>query len=425
MSQLILSLPHPSSVESAAAMEFDYWLTREGRPDVQQGTASAALLPTDRGRANEVVLVLPAYSVAWYPVQLPAAVAKTVLATRPDPVRVRSILAGILEDQLLDDPAQLHFAVFPGEVGGRPEATDTGVPVWVAVCAAAPIRAAFKALEAADRPVSRLVVDSVPQTGPDALLIVTGTPGAAGLILANQRGVCELPLQPDSVAWVQAQGTFYLMAEPAVLELAEHAFDRRAELQTAAERILQSAFSDCNLAQGEFSPSQRGRLARRFAMGWQAFLRLAAWRPVRWALVALVAIQVVGLNALAWQKRNAIQQRQDAVRNVLTETFADIALVVDAPVQMRRALDALARTRGVGSTTAAPNVGRVLTVLATVDPDAVVSAIDLDADRLTLHVDAMQDAARSRKILAALEVQGWRVAGRDDTLQVQPGEDRP
>ena len=424
MSQLILSLPFPTSADSAAAIEFDYWLTLDGRHDVQQGRTTAALLPADRGRASEVVAVLPAHVVAWHPVLLPGPVARSVLGSRPDPQRVRAVLAGILEDQLLDDPAQLHFAVFPGFASGQPETTDGGVPVWVAVCAAAPLRMVLRTLEAAGRAVTRLVVDGVPLAGPDSRVVVTGTPGDATLMVANQRGVCCLPLQHDSVTWVMAQGRFALFAEPPVLELAEQALGQRGDLQSAGERLLASVLSDWNLAQGELSPSQRGRWLRHLAQGWRVFAQRSTWRPVRWGVVALLVLQVVALNVLAWQKRSAIQQRQEAVRAVLTDTFPETPLVVDAPVQMRRALESLARARGAGSAAGAPELGRVLAAMATLDSELVISAIDLEGGRLSIRAPLLQDPAHARKLVSGLVSQGWRVTLQDAALLVQSGEGR-
>ncbi len=55
--------------------------------------------------------------------------------------RLRSILEGLLEDRLLDDPAQLHFALQPG--------ARAGSPVWVAVCDRSWLRDHLQALEAA------------------------------------------------------------------------------------------------------------------------------------------------------------------------------------------------------------------------------------------------------------------------------------
>ena len=55
-----------------------------------------------------------------------AAAARHSAGGQPADTRLRSILEGLLEDRLLDDPAQLHFALQPG--------ARAGSPVWVAVC---------------------------------------------------------------------------------------------------------------------------------------------------------------------------------------------------------------------------------------------------------------------------------------------------
>ena len=53
------------------------------------------------------------------------------------------MLEGLLEDQLLDEPEALHFALQPQARGGG--------PLWVATCDRAWLRAALQVLESAQR----------------------------------------------------------------------------------------------------------------------------------------------------------------------------------------------------------------------------------------------------------------------------------
>ena len=59
-----------------------------------------------------------------------------------------------------------------------------------------------------------------------------------------------------------------------------------------------------------------------------------------------VAAHLVGLNAWAWQERQALQAKQAAVRSTLTQTFPKVQVVVDAPVQMERELTQLRQAAG-------------------------------------------------------------------------------
>ncbi len=112
MSLLILALP-PGPAPSYA------WATSaDGQHLSAHGTAAADLLPA-AGRGVEVVAVLPATQLSWHRVQLPRGVG-------PRSPRLRATLAGLLEEQLLDEPEQLHFALDPD--------AGAGGPAWVAVC---------------------------------------------------------------------------------------------------------------------------------------------------------------------------------------------------------------------------------------------------------------------------------------------------
>ena len=60
----------------------------------------------------------------------------------------------------------------------------------------------------------------------------------------------------------------------------------------------------------------------------------------------LAAAHLVGLNAWAWQERDALAAKQAGVRNALTQTFPKVQVVVDAPVQMERELAVLRQAAG-------------------------------------------------------------------------------
>ena len=75
------------------------------------------------------------------------------------------------------------------------------------------------------------------------------------------------------------------------------------------------------------------------------------WKPVRWGLVALVALQVLGLNALAWRESSALNAQQASLQNILKTTFPSVTLVIDAPLQMQREVDVLQQKSGAASST--------------------------------------------------------------------------
>ena len=337
MSTLVITLPLGSP---QAPADYSYTLTVDGHNATQQASASAALLP-DPGRTGEVVAVVPVRALSWQRVTLPpGALAQSA--------RLRAVLDGLLEEQLLDDPAQLHFALQPG--------AQSGSPAWVAVCDRAWLRQCLQALEAAGRPADRVVPEFAP--GPTASgreeCEVLGQPEDAYAVLTGhgaQQAVAVLPLAAARARGTPAPGAADddprpVRAEPAVAALAERLLGRPVQLRTASQRALAAARGDWDLAQFDLASSGRTRLMRGLGSAAGAFARAPQWRAARWALGLALAAQVIGLNLWAWQDRQALAAKQAGLRAILTQTFPHIKAVVDAPVQMQRELAQLRQATG-------------------------------------------------------------------------------
>ena len=110
-------------------------LSEDGRQVGAQGADPPALWP----RADTVAAVVPPQALSWAPIDLPKVPAG----------RMRAGLAGALEDALLEEAEQVHFALPPQARPGR-RAT-------VAMLAKAPLLAALQAAEAAGRAIDRVV----------------------------------------------------------------------------------------------------------------------------------------------------------------------------------------------------------------------------------------------------------------------------
>jgi general secretion pathway protein L len=105
------------------------------------------------------------------------------------------------------------------------------------------------------------------------------------------------------------------------------------------------------LAQGEWAQGRAQRVQRQVLAAWQSLLHAPAWQPVRWGAVALVALQVLGLNALAWRESSALNAQQASLQSILKTTFPSVTLVIDASLQMQREVDALQQKSGAASST--------------------------------------------------------------------------
>ena len=411
MSTLVITLPLGSP---QAPADYSYTLTVDGHNATQQASASAALLP-DPGRTGEVVAVVPVRALSWQRVTLPpGALAQSA--------RLRAVLDGLLEEQLLDDPAQLHFALQPG--------AQSGSPAWVAVCDRAWLRQALQALEAAGRPADRVVPEFAP--GPTASgreeCEVLGQPEDAYAVLTGhgaQQAVAVLPLAAARALFTQAAGDedpLPVRAEPAVAALAERLLGRPVRLRTAGERALAAARGDWDLAQFDLVSSGRMRLARRLASAANRFARAPQWRAARWALGLALAVQVAGLNLWAWQDRQTLAAKQAGMRAILTQTFPQIRAVVDAPVQMQRELTRLRQSAG---SLAQGDLEPLMAVTGAALPAArLPTQIEYNGNALLLRglELAPEDLAAINQRLAA---DGYTAQAQDGALQVRAQEQRP
>lgn len=386
MATLILTLPR-TGLQAGTAV--DYVLSPDGLRPGAASSAAPALLPganggpsAPQGRINEVVLVVGAAQLSWHPVQLPKGVSHA---------RMRAVLEGLLEDQLLDEAALLHFAVAPGAA--------KAATAWVAVCDKTWLREGMQALEAVGLTVARIVPELVPATsvGMDRLYAVEGTDQSL-LLHVHGSGVHTWPLLPSTVAllnWPQDQAIY---AEPAVAAETEQAFGRGVVLQSRAERALAACQSNWDLAQGDLASSQRSRSIKRLRNAWQTLLHAPRWRAVRWSLVALFMVNIVGLNVRAAVERADLQAQRKAMEAVLTTAFPATQVVVDAPVQMQRAVDALERSTGALGLRDAETL---LGAWAQAAPDAPApAAIDFANGVLQLHGVSLPAPALAQATLA-------------------------
>jgi general secretion pathway protein L len=185
--------------------------------------------------------------------------------------------------------------------------------------------------------------------------------------------------------------------------------------------MLLAAQSPWNLAQLELSASPGGRLRKRLASAWQQFLHSPQWRPTRWGVVALVVVQILGLNALAWRQRSLLDAQRASLQSMLQTSFPEVKLVIDAPAQMQRAVDDLARARGIGSDA---DLGRVFAIIGPLAPKGLgLNSIEWNGQQVQLQANGL-DANSVQPLSAALEARGLRARLQDGQLTITPKEAR-
>lgn len=406
MSTLIICLP-PAAHGAASA--YDYALTPDGRTLTGHAAVPAALLPSAE-RGGEVLAVLPASQISWHSVELP----KGIGAGSP---RLRAILENLLEDRLLDEPGQMHLALAPGAA--------SGAPVWVAACDRAWLRGHLQALEAAGRAVTRIVPEFAPETGALQLHVV-GEADQPFMVLTGQAvsGVMFLPLGSSALALVEqlpsspdsAGEEVLTLAEPAVAALAEQLLQRKVSLVTRQQRWLDASRSPWDLAQFDFTNTSRTRTVKRLSSVGREILQAPGWRPARWGAAVLVLANLAGLNAWAWKEQSALQARRKAIETTLTQTFPQVRVVVDAPLQMEREVAALRQATGAAS---GRDLEAILAALGSAtSADKTASAIEFSAGEA--RIKGLQlNAQDAGDLSARLRGQGYSVRLEGDTAVIR------
>lgn len=400
MPLLIVLLPR------STAPVYRFATSSDGQRTTQSGEAALDLLPAG-GRGVEVVAVVPAEQLSWHQVTLPHGIG-------PRSARLPAVLAGLLEERLLQEPAQLHLALGPGPAAdGRH---------WVAACHRDWLVGHLQALAAGGRPVSRIVPELAPEAS-QPLLIAAGQPSDAWLLASGPAltgGVLALPLTAPSLALLQdqmaaAQGTTppQILAEPAVAQTLEQLLDAPVTLVAPAERLLAASRTDWNLAQGALARGGAAGWARRAARSWRTLAHAPQWRPLRWSLAALIIVQALGVLAWRHQVTNELAMRRAQINRILTQTFTHVHVVVDAPIQMAREVAQLRQQSGAVS---ASDLEPMLSAWANVaEPAQTPTAVEFSTGQLRL-LGLTPDDAQLARLQDQLQTQGYALQRDADAL---------
>jgi general secretion pathway protein L len=335
MSTLVVQIPSrprlqardsgQAASESALSTEYAYALSPDGLALSAQGRCAVALLP----KANGAVAVLADSDVSWHRITLPKAAA----------ARMPAALIGVLEEALLEEAASVHLAVAPNATAGQ--------PTWVAAVDRNWLTGELAVLEKSNVFIDRVVPMSWPDEPPTGHFAELGDPSqGATLTWAHADGVAQISLQgtlarallpnplPEGVRW---------SATPATAAAAERWLGAPVTVMDWPQRALQASRSLWNLRQ--FSLARKNRGTRALRDVWRQFLN-PAWKPMRYGLVALVVVQILGLNLWASSQRSAVEGKRQAMVKLLQAAHPQVRGVLDAPLQMQRETDTLRAAAG-------------------------------------------------------------------------------
>ena len=395
MSSLIVLLP-PANCAPHAGMELSYALVSASGILTDQGLAAIARLP----KASELIVQIPAQVLSWLQVQLPK-------PGRGMPnAKLRAVLDGLLEDRVLHDVADMHFAL-PAQAPG-------GEATWVAACYKPWLQAWLQLLEEQGRLASRIVPQAQPQDA--ASIHIVGSPEDALFISSAADGVLVLPLGQIHAVPGVLLGAASVTAEPAVVALAEQALQgQRVQLLQTAQHMANALGSSWNLGQFDLSTSGGDRLLQKIRRNLRDFFFAPTWRAARIALMLVLAANVLGLNVWAWQEREQIKLKRlslnTAVKKITGATYVSDRPIEQAQQQLTRLRQA---TGGLTADDFEPMLGALAESLPQQAPETrlIYESRELLLEGRPLSADALQ-ALRSR-----LAEQGYSAFTAEGTLRI-------
>jgi general secretion pathway protein L len=314
MSTLTVALPFHAFDPST---ELVFVLSPDGRTMTAQGAAPLALLP----KADVTVLVVPARRLTFHSIMVPQA----------PKAKLKAALEGLLEDRLLESTDAQAYALAPDAKARQTSWVASYDRRWlVDVCTS------FD--EAGHR-----LASVVPQAWPSdtTTLAATGSPDDPWLVKAGADGVLAVPLKSGGFLIAGLEDNTPIITPPELSTQVESALQRPVQLRSQGQNLLASRASPWELAQFDLKLGNAKPWLKTLNRAWTQLLHQPRWRAVRWGLVGLVVVNLVGLNVLAWREKSALQDKQALQARLFAQTFPKVSLIVNPALQMRRELDAL------------------------------------------------------------------------------------
>jgi len=128
-----------------------------------------------------------------------------------------------------------------------------------------------------------------------------------------------------------------------------------------------------------------------------------------------VVVNLLGLNAWAWRERSALGQKREAIRQTLTQTFPQVKVVVDPPVQMEKEVAALRQT--TGSVSGRDLEAMLAALVASLPSQRTVSGLEYNAGELRVKGLGVA-AVEGDMVGGALKARGYTSVPQGDTLLI-------
>jgi general secretion pathway protein L len=382
---------------------FFYAFSQDGITVSRHGHATRDLLP----RAETVIAVLPEAEVSWHRLKIPKVPAS----------RMSAVLGNMLEDAVLEDVERLHFSL--------PAQWQAGDDAWVAVTNKAWVTSALGVLEPKLR-IDRIVPMMTPEDRPwchfHDLGLPDGSTTSTCLTWASAEGVASWPLKGGLAHVLLPQplpSNILLTSSPAAAAPAERWLNTAVQVLSHEEHLVLASRSLWNLRQFDLAPRHRGLEA--LAIQGQRFMG-PRWRAFRFGAIGLIALQIVGLNLWAWAQKNVVAQRSAAMTQLLRETYPQITVIHNAPLQMSRETDLLRTAAGEGSD---EDLEMMLKTAASAWPtNDPIQTLQYEPGRLTIAIPRWTQA-QVDQLRATLKPSGWHVEAQSGHVTLSTEKSTP
>ncbi|MBB3121875.1 type II secretion system protein GspL [Pseudoduganella violacea] len=319
MTTLYIRYPARSAADSGALHNCQFALVGEGGNVMQQGAGAPGNLASVVAGARRVVLLLAASDVSLLRVKVPPL----------SGARLKAALPGLVEEQVLGDPADCALAIAPAQAEESERTVAVAQRAWLEVLVQAVVAQGAHS------------VSALP-----AQLCLPLQPGAVSAALTPADGALELALRQS-----QYQGlgmTVAIDADNALHTLRALAGDTPitlylpAALRAQYEPLLAN-HPGITLEEEHWAhwiAAARG-LQLDLALGLSALSGTQArkWQRWRWPLriaALAVLVNVAGMN-IEWLR---LKREADSVRQAMTQTFRAAypkeAVILDPAAQMRK-----------------------------------------------------------------------------------------
>jgi general secretion pathway protein L len=367
MSRLKIYIPSSWRVKEDAC---PWVLMSASGSQLSRGDSAFSEMP----KGDESVVIAPAARVLLLDAKLP----------KGNRRQLRQALPFAVEDRITADPETIHV------VAGTTRADGTTA---LAVVDKGWLRRVVNALHDAGILPRRMLVETLaPPLEPGAWTVIwreregfVRTGEASGLAL---EGPLELAL---AMREQQKPEKIVVRPQSSLPDLAHWTSELGVPVVPGARwDWAQADNSEINLLQGDFAGNGTGNVLTRL-------------RPV-FALAAIIAVVHFAITIYDWARlRNEARQLNVEIEKTFRTAFPDAKVIVDAPLQMQRNLDALKRASGqAGGTDFIPLLANAAQTLKT---SASLRAVNYEQERLKLDV-RLPESGSAEQLLQALKNAG-------------------